>query len=97
KKSRKPREDSERIDKIAFKVDKQAAERFEVDKNYRTDRVADGFRSEYAKAAKIATIKKDYPAASELFELALLDEPLNAALHDRFASFLLRNRGNASS
>ncbi|MDN6873354.1 hypothetical protein QO209_12995 [Pseudomonas citronellolis] len=97
KKRKKPKEESERIDKIAFKVDKQAAERFEIDKNYRTDRVADGFRSEYAKAAKIATIKRDYATASDLFELAILEEPLNAALHERFASFLLRTRGNASA
>lgn len=97
KKKRKPKSESKKIDKIAFKVDKQAAHRFEIDRNYRTDRVADGFRSEYAKAAKIAAIKRDYPAASDLFELAILDEPLNAALHERFASFLLRSRGDAFS
>ncbi|MFT0172788.1 hypothetical protein ACLKMY_27925 [Paraburkholderia mimosarum] len=97
KKRRIPREESERLDKIAFKVDKQAADRYEIDKNYRMDRVADGFRSEFAKAAKIATIKKEYGKAAELYDLAILDEPLNSALHERYASFLLRTLGKAPS
>jgi tetratricopeptide (TPR) repeat protein len=95
KKRRIPKEESERLEKIAFKVDKQATDRYEINKNYRMDRVADGFRSEYAKAAKIATIKKDYSAAKELYDLAILEEPLNAALHERYASFLLRTLGKA--
>jgi tetratricopeptide (TPR) repeat protein len=93
KKRRTSHGDAERIDKIAFKVDKQATERYEIDKNYRMDRVADAFRSEYAKAAKIATIKKDYESAKVSFDLAMLDEPLNAALQERYASFLLRTLG----
>ena len=97
KKKKIPKEDSERLEKIAFKVDKQATDRYEIDKSYRMDRVADGFRSEYAKAAKIATIKKDYNAARELYDLAILDEPLNAALHERYASFLLRTLGKAAA
>ncbi|SAL18591.1 hypothetical protein [Caballeronia concitans] len=96
KKRRVPGEESERLDKIAFKVDKQATERYEIDRNYRMDRVADGFRSEYAKAAKIATIKKEYGKAKELYDLAILEEPLNAALHERYASFLLRTLGKAT-
>lgn len=95
KKGRMSKEDVERFEKVAFKIDKQATERFEIEKNYRLDRVADGFRSEYAKAAKIATIKRDYDAAREAFELAMLDEPLNAALRERYASFLLRIIGKA--
>lgn len=95
KKKKLPVEDAELIDKIAMKVDKQATVRFEIEKSYRTDRVADGFRNEYAKAAKIAMFKKDNVAASENFELALLEEPLNAALHERYASFLFRTLGKA--
>lgn len=94
KKRRMSHGDAERIDKIAFKVDKQATERYEIDKSYRMDRVADAFRSEYAKAAKIATIKKDYESAKDSFDLAILDEPLNAALQERYASFLLRTLDN---
>lgn len=95
KKRRAPKENLERFEKIAFKVDKQAAERYEINKNYRMDRVADGFRSEYAKAAKIAMIKRDYDSAKDSFELAMLEEPLNAALRERYASFLLRSVGKA--
>lgn len=97
KKRRIPTEESDRLEKIAFQVDKQATQRYEIDKNYRMDRVADGFRSDYAKAAKIATIKKDYPTAKDMYELAILEEPLNAALHERYASFLLRTLGKAPS
>lgn len=82
--------EAERLDKIAFRVDKLATERFEIARNYRLDRVAEGFRSEFAKAAKIATFKRDYKSARELFELAMQEEPLNAALRERFASFLFR-------
>lgn len=95
KKQRVPKGDAERFENIGFKVDKQATERYEIDKSYRLDRVADAFRSEYAKAAKIATIKKDYESAKVSFELAMLEEPLNAALQERYASFLLRTLGKA--
>lgn len=97
KKKKLPAEDAESIDKIALKVDKQATVRFEIEKSYRTDRVADGFRNEYAKAAKIAMIKRDYTSACENFELALLEEPLNAALNERFASFLFRTLSKANA
>ncbi|MBL0720531.1 hypothetical protein JI742_11605 [Piscinibacter sp. Jin2] len=95
KKRRAAQADAERFDNIAFKVDKLAAERWEVDRNYRTDRVADAYRSEYARAAKLAIIRRDYGAARENFDLAVIEEPLNAALRERIASFLLRNLGKA--
>lgn len=82
-----------RLDNIATRVDKLSTERFEISKSYRGDRVADAFRSEFAKAAKIATFKKDYKGAREFFELALQEEPLNAALRERYASFLFRTVG----
>jgi len=94
-KRRCPKEEIDRLEKIALKVDKLATERYEIEKNYRLDRVADGFRSEFAKAAKIATIKRQYDVARDNFELALLDEPLNASLRERYASFLLRNMDRA--
>jgi len=80
----------ERLEKIATRVDKLATNRFEIAKSYRRDRVADAFRSEFAKAAKVATFKKDYKGAREYFDLALQEEPLNAALRERYASFLFR-------
>lgn len=88
---------SARIEGFAFLVDKSANDRFEIEKNYRQDRVADAFQSDYAKAAKVAFMKRDYSLANESFELALLEEPLNAALHERFASFLLRSLGKAAT
>jgi len=95
KKIRAPSAEAERFENIAFKVDKLSAERNEIERNYKSDRVADAYRSEYAKAAKIATIKRDNKGAREYFELALLEEPLNAALRERYASFLLRSLGRA--
>lgn len=95
KKKRLPLGDTERIENIAFKVDKLATDRYEIKRSFLSDRVADGFRSDYAKAAKIATIKKRYDEAIDSYELALLEEPLNGALHERYASFLLRNLGRA--
>jgi tetratricopeptide (TPR) repeat protein len=90
KKKRLVAHEADKLEKIATRVDKLATARFEIAKNYRRDRVADAFRSEFAKAAKIATFKKDHKGARELFELALQDEPLNAALRERYASFLFR-------
>ena len=95
KKRRATAQEADRFDKIAFKVDKLAAARYDVDRNYRTDRVADAYRSEYAKAAKLAIIRRDYKAAKDNFDLAVIEEPLNAALRERIASFFLRNLGKA--
>ncbi|MCA7991481.1 hypothetical protein LGM63_12620 [Burkholderia cepacia] len=80
----------ERLDNIAFKVDKLETDRQKIEMQYKQDRVADAYRSEFAKAAKIAGMKHDYKTAGENFELALLDEPFNASLRERYASFLFR-------
>lgn len=87
----KKRSDSDRrrIDGFSREVEKRASRRQIVDKVYRQDRVAEAFRSQYAKAAKIAAAQGDIKSAEENFRLALEDEPMNAALHDRFAWFLL--------
>ena len=76
------------IKRIAGKVDKQALHRERLEKAYIRDRVADAFRSQYAKAAKIAVDRRDFDGADESFKLALLEEPMNAALKDRYAWFL---------
>lgn len=81
--------DRRRIIDFAHKVDAQANGRHRVEQNYRQDRVAEAFRSQYAKAAKIATAQGDLKAAEENFKWAIEEEPMNAALHDRFAWFLL--------
>lgn len=76
------------IKRVAEKVDKQALRREKLEKAYVRDRVADAFRSQYAKAAKIAVDRGDFDGADENFQLALLEEPMNAALKDRYAWFL---------
>jgi tetratricopeptide (TPR) repeat protein len=81
--------DRRRIKDFSLKVDAQAGRRYRVDQTYRQDRVADAFRSQFAKAAKIATEQGDLRTAEDNFKLALEEEPMNAALHDRFAWFLL--------
>lgn len=81
--------DRRRIKDFSLKVDSQATRRNRIDQTYRQDRVAEAFRSQFAKAAKIATEQGDFKAAEENFKLALAEEPMNAALHDRFAWFLL--------
>ncbi|MEJ8850185.1 hypothetical protein [Variovorax rhizosphaerae] len=82
----------ERIEQFARQVDTLATDRQRAQQEYRSDRVAEGFRSSYAKAAKIAAERGDFGGAEENFQLALLEEPMNAALHDRFAWFLLNRR-----
>lgn len=93
KKRRLVAREAERLENIATRVDKLATERFDIAKSYRRDRVAEAFRSEFAKAAKVATFKRDYKGAREYFDLALQEEPLNAALRERYASFLFRTLG----
>jgi len=83
----------ERLKKVADRVDKYAAERERVEREYKADRVAEAFRSEYAKAAKVSADKGEIENAIGLYELALEDDPLNSALHDRFSWFLL-NKAN---
>lgn len=81
--------DRRRITDYARKVDAQARKRHLVEQSYRQDRVAEAFRSQYAKAAKIMVEQGDLRAAEDNYKLALAEEPMNAALHDRFAWFLL--------
>ena len=81
--------DRRRIHDFSLKVDSQANRRQKAEQDYRQDRVAEAFRGSFAKAAKIAAQQGDLVAAEDNFKLALEDEPMNAALHDRFAWFLL--------
>jgi tetratricopeptide (TPR) repeat protein len=52
-------------------------------------RVEEAYRSEWAKAAKVSCDSDNYPKAKEHYEMALLDDPYNATLYDRYALFLL--------
>jgi len=75
--------------RIAQKVDKYSIERQKIENEYKTDRVAEAFRSEFAKSARIFADKGDNDKAFGMYELALEDDPLNSALHDKFSWFLL--------
>jgi hypothetical protein len=54
KKHRAPDATRERLDNTAFMVDKLETDRHKIEMQYKQDRVADGFRSEFAKAVKIS-------------------------------------------
>lgn len=77
------------IKAIASSVDSYATERAKVEKEYRTDRVAEAFRNEYAKAAKVHADRNEIIDAIEMYKLAIEEDPLNSALHSRFAWLLL--------
>ncbi len=75
-------------------VDEYVSEIVRLEKEYKRDRVAEAFRSEYAKAAKVYADKGDVKSAEEMYKLAIDDDPLNSALHDRFSYFLLHKLNN---
>lgn len=83
--------DKNRLKHLASKVDKYAETRDRIEKEYKSDRVAEAFRSEYAKAAKVFANNNDIHSAIEMYELAIEDDPINSSLHDRFA-WLLFNK-----
>lgn len=81
----------DRINGFVNLADKNAKERHDIERAYLKDRVWEAYSSSYAKAAKMAVMRRDFPSAKSSFELAVIEEPLNSALYERFASFLLRN------
>jgi tetratricopeptide (TPR) repeat protein len=83
----------DRIKSLADKIDQYSAAREKVEKEYKTDRIAEAFRSEYARSAKVYADKGDVENAVEMYELAIEDDPVNSSLHDRF-SWLLLNKAN---
>lgn len=82
-----------RIKLLVEKVDQYTAEREKVEIEYQTDRIAEAFRSEYARAAKVYADKGEVESSIEMYELAIEDDPVNSSLHDRF-SWLLLNKAN---
>jgi tetratricopeptide (TPR) repeat protein/GTPase SAR1 family protein len=89
--ARIPESEKYKLKIIALNVDEYAKQREQIEREYKTDRVAEAFRSDYAKAAKVYVDKGDIGHAIEMYELAIEDDPINSALHDRF-SWLLLNR-----
>jgi tetratricopeptide (TPR) repeat protein len=95
---KKNRLNSTKIEEIkdkSYRIDQRAADRHRVEQEYKNDRVADAFRSDYAKAAKISYIGRNFEEAKSFFALALTEDPLNSALKERYASFLHRNLGDS--
>ncbi len=82
-----------KLKSLASSVDTYTSERDKIEKEYKTDRIAEAFRNEYAKAAKIYTDNGDIKNAIEMYELAISYDPLNSALYDRF-SWVLLNKAN---
>lgn len=90
--SRLSTEEKHRLKAIATAIDRYAEERQKIEREYREDRVAEAFRSEFAKAAKVQADRGNTAEAIEMYELAIEDDPLNSALHDRFSWFVF-NKG----
>ncbi|WP_281188430.1 ATP-binding protein [Vibrio harveyi] len=84
-------QEKEEIKQVAKDVDKDIKRSDDINRTYREDRVAEAFRTDFAKAAKNYAVQGHVKEAIEMYELAIQEEPLNAALHDRFA-WLLLNR-----
>ncbi|MCB5361727.1 ATP-binding protein [Vibrio lentus] len=79
------------IRRLSGEVDLDIIKSEEINRAYREDRVAEAFRTDYAKAAKNYAVQGLIEDAVEMYEFAIQEEPLNAALHDRYA-WLLLNR-----
>ncbi len=92
--SKLDKQEQNRIKTLAVNVDNYATERERIEKEYRSDRVDEAFRSEYAKAAKLHVAKGEISDAIEMYELAIDDDPLNSALFDRFAWLLFNKASN---
>jgi len=86
--------EKDKFRRVAEKVDKVAIKRREVEQVYKKDRVAEAYRSDYAKSARISADKGDIEIAVEMYELAIEDDPLNSALHYKFSWFLLNRTQN---
>ena len=85
-------DEREILEVLANNVDREAVEHERIEKEYKNDRVAEAFRSDYAKAAKIYVDKGEIQNAIEMYELAIEDDPSNSALHDRFAWLLFNKK-----
>jgi tetratricopeptide (TPR) repeat protein len=78
-----------RLITMATNVDLYVESRKKIEREYKEDRIANAFRNEFAKAARIYVEKNEIENAIDMFELAIKDDPLNPALYDRFAWVLL--------
>jgi tetratricopeptide (TPR) repeat protein len=85
--------DLPKIEKNQFEIKAQELDAVvsnfhKIEEEYELDRVAEAFRNSYAKAARTAVRKENYPEAEEFYEMAIGEDPMNSALKDRYAWFL---------
>lgn len=91
--SESPKSTQNSVQEKAALVESHVNKMNEIDRNFKRDRVTEAFRNEYAREAKIYSDKGDFKNAIAMYEVAIEEDPLNSALHDRFA-WLLANRTN---
>lgn len=89
KKKKLSKERLEKINKIAELVNRRALEKSQIDKAYKEDRVTEAFRTEFAKAAKICVDRNEIDDARSNYECALIEDPVNSYLLERYAFFLM--------
>ncbi|HFD7769353.1 TPA: AAA family ATPase [Klebsiella variicola] len=94
KKNKLSAERLEKINKVAELVNRRALEKAEIEKAYKEDRVTEAYRTEYAKAAKIAVDRNKISDAIDNFEYALIEDPVNSYLYERYAFFLISKTRN---
>ncbi|PMI33524.1 hypothetical protein BCT30_04965 [Enterovibrio norvegicus] len=83
-----PAEEKNTLEENAMNLDITVKKYHDIENEYKSDRVADAFRSTYAKAARTHVRKSEFADALEMYEIAIDDDPMNSALKDRFAWFL---------
>lgn len=88
KKNKLPDERLQKINRVAEIVNRRALEKAAIEKAYRDDRVTEAFRTEFAKAAKISVDRNKISEAIDNYEYALIEDPVNSYLLERYAFFL---------
>lgn len=89
KKNKLSTERLDKINKVAELVNRRALEKAEIDKAYKEDRVTEAYRTDHAKAAKIAVDQNKINDAIDNFEYALIEDPVNSYLFERYSFFLI--------
>ncbi|MEM5533399.1 ATP-binding protein [Pseudoalteromonas arctica] len=89
-----PEDDKHILESKAQGLDTLVGNFHKIEEEYELDRVAEAFRNSYAKAARTAVRKENYPEAKEYYDIAISEDPMNSALKDRFAWFLYHKIGN---
>ena len=97
KKQQAAKDDAERIETAASVVVAHYEQLQEGDAAYTSDRIAAAFKNSAAKAAKLCVHRGDYDEAEMWFNEAVIHDPNNSALFDRFAYFQMHHQRNFSA